>query len=141
MLEAVAVWTTLTIQWDVRWEWSSRRETGLRERFVEGPVHGAADDTAVKVLDPNVSIPPPTRVILMLRDPQQVAASAVKIGQLLTAEQVTSRVDAFRVRWRPVIDEVHVTELNRPAALFARLAQSGWPTAPPCTVMQTRAAR
>lgn len=144
MLELVAAWTTLSIRWDVRLEWASRRQAGLEEHFYEtAPARHLEmrdDHACVKVLDPQAPIAPPVRAILMIRDPRRVSRSAAKIGQRITPEQVSERMEAFRMAY-PAVDEVYMGELNHPTALFARLAAAGWPVVAPSYEMETRAVR
>ncbi len=143
MLQAIAAWTTLRIRWDVVLEWRSRELTGSLESFLEltpPEIPSAGDDEVVKVLDPGVDITP-TRAILMIRDPALVSRSARRVlGQLISPEEVTARVDAFRAIGWP-IDEVDVAELDDQRALFVRLARSGWPVLGLSTTMTTKAVR
>jgi hypothetical protein len=143
MMEAVAAWTTLSVRWHLGTEWASRSQTGRNEPFCELPPHLLADagpDDLVKILDPGVPITP-TRAILMIRDPGVVADSARHhLGQLITAEDVAGRTQAFRDAGWPT-DEVHITELCDQDALFARLARLGWPVVGRSEIIETRAVR
>lgn len=137
MLEAVAVYTDLEIQWNVRSEWESRKV--LPERFYENGDGGAG--VVVKVLDPDRLPAVVSGAVLMVRDPVSVSASAAKIGQLIPPEHVTARVDEFRHRLAGRVVEVDIAELVDLDSLFRRLASAGWPVLPPCHTMATRAAR
>lgn len=141
MLEAIASWTTLSVRYDIGTEWRSRAQTRLGETFLEGGEGGAGPGDVVKILDPAADVPDVSRAILMIRDPEAAAESARrKLGQRMTADDVTARVEAFRVKF-PDVDEVRFAELGDLANLFARLAQRGWPVVGRCTKLRLTADR
>jgi len=141
MLEAVAAWTTLTVRWDLQAEWYSRQQTSLAEHFYETSDHQTLPGDVVKILNPHLALPTPTRAVLMIRDPHEVSRSARKLGQRISPADVTARVEAFRHRWPERVDDVHIRELTDMTALFRRLETSGWPVAEPAYQMATKAVR
>jgi hypothetical protein len=141
MLEAIASWTTLAVRYDIGTEWRSRAQTGMRETFLENGAGGAGPNDVVKILNPAFNAVDVSRAILMIRDPEAAAASARRnLGQRMTAQDVTARLDAFRAKFEH-IDEVRFAELGDLANLFARLASRGWPVVGRCSKLRLVADR
>jgi hypothetical protein len=133
MLEAVALWTPLRVRWDLSTEWASRSQV-RPEPFLEiqpSRLGEAGQDEVVKILDPALPVEP-VRVIIMRRDPVQVAASTTKTLGRLSAEAVEERYVAFLRRFSNRVDVINYADVTGrdPASLgsvFAALRDSGWP--------------
>jgi len=133
MLEAVALWTPLRVRWDLSTEWASRSQV-RPEPFLEiqpSRLGEAGQDEVVKILDPALPVEP-VRVIIMRRDPGQVAASTTKMLNQLPARAVEKRYAGLLRRFGNRADVIHYSDVagRDPRSLggvFASLRNSGWP--------------